>query len=197
MSAQDMKDFMLKHRIQKVIDATHPYAVEVTQNIHIACNELSIKNIRVCRENNTADNYAKFFADTLSVTDYLNAKDGNILLTTGSKTAENFTKINGYQQRCVIRILPCEENIRHCRNLGFENIIAENPPFSAEDNINLIHQYNIKFLVTKDSGKAGGFMCKLQSAKECGIECLVIRRPKDKGISLLEVQKLLTEYAYG
>ena len=197
MSAEDMEKFITQHHIQMIIDATHPYAVEVTKNIQSVCEKLSVENIRVCRENDTADNYAKFFADTLAVTEYLNTKDGNILLTTGSKEAEIFTKIKDYQSRCVIRILPCAENIQHCRNLGFENIVAENPPFSVEDNKKLIHKYDIQFLVTKDSGKTGGFPYKLQSAKECDIECLVICRPKDKGISLLEVQKLLTEYAYG
>ncbi len=197
MSAEDMEKFITQHHIQMIIDATHPYAVEVTKNIQSVCKKLFVQNIRVCRENDTADNYAKFFADTLAVTEYLNTKDGNILLTTGSKTAETFTQINGYSQRCIIRILSCEENIQHCRKLGFENIVAENPPFSVEDNKKLIYQYDIRFLVTKDSGKTGGFDNKLQSAKECDIECLVICRPKDNGISLLEVQKLLTEYAYG
>ncbi len=193
MSAEDMENFITQHHIQMVIDATHPYAVEVTKNIQSVCKRLSVENIRVCRENDTVDNYAEFFPDKKTVIDYLNTKDGNIFLTTGSKEAEIFTKIHRYQDRCLIRILPYEENIQYCRNLGFKNIIAENPPFSAEDNIKLIHRYNIAFLVTKDSGKTGGFDSKLQSAKECDIEFLVICRPKDSGLSLETVKNRLWE----
>ena len=196
MSVEDMGKFIIQHHIQMIIDATHPYAVEVTKNIQSVCEKISVENIRVCREHNTVDNYAKFFPDKQAVIDYLNTKDGNIFLTTGSKEAEIFTKIQNYQSRCVIRILPYEENIQHCQNLGFENIIAERPSFSVEENIALIHKYNIKFLVTKDSGKTGGFDSKLQSAKECDIECLVIRRPKDSGLSLETVKSRLWEKYY-
>ena len=193
MSAEDMKKFMIQHHIQTVIDATHPYATEVTKNIQCVCKKLSVENIRVCRESEKADSYAEFFPDMLSVVDYLNTKDGNILLTTGSKEAEIFTQVHHYQNRCIIRILPYEENIQHCRNLGCENIIAEKPPFSTEDNNRLIRQYGIEFLVTKDSGKTGGFDSKLQSAKECAIECLVVCRPNDSGQAIENVKNLLSE----
>ena len=193
LQAEEMTAEFARLEPALVLDATHPYAVEVTKNIQSVCERLSVENIRICRENDTADNYAKFFDDTLAVTEYLNTKNGNIFLTTGSKEAETFTKIKDYQSRCVIRILPCEENIQHCRNLGFENIVAKKPPFSVEENITLIHEYDIQFLVTKDSGKTGGFDSKLQSAKECDIEFLVIRRPQDSGLLLETVKSILWE----
>ena len=47
-------------------------------------------------------------------------------------------------------------------------------PFSAELNIAMIKQLDIKYLVTKDTGASGGFPEKVRAAKGCGVELIVI-----------------------
>ncbi len=192
MSVQHMTEFIFTHHIRTVIDATHPYATEVTQNIRSACHISSAEYIRVCRDRCEPCSYATYFQNIPSLIDYLNTKDGNILLTTGSKEAEHFTAVTDYQNRCIIRILPCQEHKQHCQRLGYRHIVARKPPFSVKDNTELIDKYDIRFLVTKESGKAGGFDSKLQSAEQRHIAVLVVSRPNDEGVSLAEVKTILS-----
>ena len=45
----------------------------------------------------------------------------------------------------------------------------------------MIKHFNAKYLVTKDSGKAGGFEEKISAALNTGTDCIVIRRPLENG----------------
>ena len=56
-------------------------------------------------------------------------------------------------------------------------------PFGKELNIALMHQFAIRWLVTKDGGNPGGFAEKLEAARVCGVRSIVIRRPADQGES--------------
>ena len=80
--------------------------------------------------------------------------------------------------------------------LGFEgkNLIAMQGPFSKELNAAMLRQYDCRYLVTKDSGKAGGFEEKIQAATECGAIPVIIGRPvQEKGISVKECKRMLPE----
>ena len=58
----------------------------------------------------------------------------------------------------------------------------------------LIRQFDIKMLVTKASGKSGGFWEKVEAARECGVELIVIRRPiQEEGLSLEDAKRELEE----
>ena len=71
--------------------------------------------------------------------------------------------------------------------LDGKQIIAMQGPFSKEMNTATIRQYAIRFLVSKDGGKAGGFAEKAAAAKETGTELIVLRRPEENGLSFDEV----------
>ena len=49
-NAAEMRDILIQNQITHVIDATHPYAVEATQNIRAACEQLHIPCIRIKRD---------------------------------------------------------------------------------------------------------------------------------------------------
>ena len=83
-----------------------------------------------------------------------------------------------------------------CRDLGFEgkNLIAMQGPFSEEMNRAMLRQYDCRYLVTKDSGKAGGFPEKIQAAISCGAVPVIIGRPfGDTGISPGACRRMLAE----
>lgn len=50
LDAWQMQDFMIKNRIKRVVDATHPYAREVTANIVQAAHGANVEYIRVVRD---------------------------------------------------------------------------------------------------------------------------------------------------
>lgn len=171
-----------------IIDATHPYAKDVTANIKTACEVLGKKYIRVSREDIFCEN-AVYFDTIEDAAQFLKNQAGRIFVSTGSKEADKYTVIDDYENRIVIRILDSDEALKKCRNLGFKNILCGLGPFTVEENIRDFK--GCSWLVTKSSGKAGGFEEKIKAARELGMKTAVIKRPDDKGYSLEEVYKMI------
>lgn len=171
-----------------VIDATHPYAKEVTENIKAACGITGKKYIRILRDDKYCKN-AVYFESIENAVKFLNKKNGRIFVSTGSKEAEKYTAIDGFEKRISIRILNKPEPIKRCESLGYKNIICGLGPFTVEENIK--HFNGCIWLVTKSSGKAGGFTEKIEAAEKLGMKIIVIKRPDDTGMTLEEVIKMI------
>ena len=85
--------------------------------------------------------------------------------------------------RLYPRVLPTPDGIAACEaaNVPHRNIIAMQGPFSLALNKALITQFQIRYLVTKDGGAAGGFAEKVQAAADTGAQLVVLRRPPETG----------------
>ena len=66
-------------------------------------------------------------------------------------------------------------------------------PFTREMNKAMLTQYNVKWLVTKDGGKAGGFTDKTEAAREKYVPLVLIRRPQEDGQTMEEILHELGE----
>ena len=191
-----------------VIDATHPYAAQVTANIRRACMDAQKRYIRIVRKSTFAGEPAgvTVLADAQAVTQWANREENikkKILLTTGSKDLMIYTAIDSYRDRVWPRILPDMDSLRIATELGYKksNIICMQGPFSTEMNIAMIKSVGAQVLVTKDTGKTGGFDSKLEAALRSGIEAVVIGRPSDQeamqadsqGMSIEELQGYIYE----
>ena len=164
LDKEQMQELFAAERPELVLDATHPYAAEVTVNIREACENTAVSYVRVLREGGVHKD-AVYVENTEAAVDYLKHVSGNVLLTTGSKELSAYTEIPGFQERMFARVLSIQNVIETCRMLGFEgkNLIAMQGPFSKELNAAMLRQYDCRYLVTKDSGKAGGFEEKIQA----------------------------------
>ena len=193
-----------------VIDATHPYAAQVTANIRRACMDAQKRYIRIVRKStfkSAADSAGvTVLADAQALCEWANREENikkKILLTTGSKDLMIYTAIDSYRDRVWPRILPDMDSLRIATELGYKksNIICMQGPFSTEMNIAMIKSVGAQVLVTKDTGKTGGFDSKLEAALRSGIEAVVIGRPSDQeamqadsqGMSIEELQGYIYE----
>ena len=191
-----------------VIDATHPYAAQVTANIRRACRDAQKRYIRIVRKSTFSGEPAgvTVLADAQALCEWANREENikkKILLTTGSKDLRIYTEIEGYRDRVWPRILPDMDSLRIATELGYKksNIICMQGPFSTEMNIAMIKSVGADVLVTKDTGATGGFDSKLEAALSSGIEAVVIGRPSDQearqadseGMSLEELQRHIDE----
>ncbi|MCR5619940.1 MAG: precorrin-6A reductase [Lachnospiraceae bacterium] len=193
MDAEEMKGFFSASGLSEeaiIVDATHPYASEVTKNIKAACAEKNLRYIRVIRsgDESIAGDFPRY-ATVEDCAKALNNTDSNILLTTGSKELGVYVKnvSEDVLARTYVRVLPSVESLEKCAEAGIEktHIIAMHGPFSRDMNAALIRQYSIKHLVTKESGEAGGFDEKIGSAMDEGIIAHIIERPsKEEGMSV-------------
>lgn len=190
MDARQITELIRNEGFSAVVDTTHPYAVEVTQNIRKAATDTGIPYLRLLRESSQLDG-AVIVSSAEEAAETLKDRPGNVLLTTGSKELGAYTGIPDYKERLYPRVLPTVESIEACLSHGFKSshIIAMHGPFSRELNVAMMRQFNIKTLVTKDGGKPGGFSDKLEAVRELGAELIVIGRPTEEvnGFSLGEV----------
>ena len=79
-----------------------------------------------------------------------------------------------------MRCAPTSESLRELEQAGvpLSQICGQQGPFSVEENQRILERWKIEVLVTKDSGKAGGYLEKYQAAKALGIPLIVLQRPR-------------------
>lgn len=196
LSREEMEAFFLKEAPNFVLDATHPYAAEVTDNIKSACEKTGFFYQRVLREQGRQAEKAVYVESTEAAAEFLNTTEGNVLLTTGSKELKKFLGVKDYKERLYARVLSLPSVMEECSAAGFEgkHLIGMQGPFSRELNEAMLRQFHCRYLVTKDSGKAGGFQEKIDAAFSCGAIPVIIGRPlKEEGLSLVECKKWLSQ----
>lgn len=185
-NAEEIEALIRETQAQLLIDATHPYAVEVTKTLKAVSQATGTDYIRVLRGVEDADGCV-FVDDTDAAVRYLNETEGNALLTVGSKELSRYTAVRDFGTRLFARILPVKESADAAFQLGFsgKNLICMQGPFSEEMNEATIRATGAKYLVTKDTGSAGGFAEKIAAAKACGVTPIVIRRPvEEQGVDV-------------
>lgn len=196
LTTGQMEDLMKVEQITLVIDATHPYAVAVSENIQNACKQCGTEYLRLLRGNsNIRENKDITVVSSIDeAVEFLNNTEGNVLVTTGSKELAKYTAIPDYQNRIFARVLSTPEVAEACAKLGFQgkNLICMQGPFSEELNIAMLKQIKASYLVTKDSGKSGGFEEKITAARRAGAQVILIGRPvEETGYSMGEILELL------
>lgn len=209
MDEAQMRAFLREGKYRVTVDATHPYAAEVSKNIRAACEKEKVPYLRYLRPS-TRQETAKAGADkadaekSLQVcvdsareaAEYLEQQSGTVFLTTGSKELHIFTETFSDKTRLFARVLPSAEVIASCRALGLEGkqICGMQGPFSAALNEAMLRQTKAAYLVTKDTGKTGGFPEKLEAAQKLGVCTVIIRRPEDAGYDWEDVKARLLPY---
>lgn len=184
MNQEEIEVYIKAGNFGAVVDATHPYAEVVTQNIKNAMQDMDIPYLRLKRESNVTSSYEKihYFKDSVSCAKALEKTDGNILLTTGSKELSVFAKFIDRKERLYVRVLPGIESLQLCMDCGIagKQILALQGPFTTQMNEAMFRQYQIKCLVTKESGNAGGYQEKLDAAQNLGIPVFTIGCPAEQ-----------------
>ena len=187
MDEEEMERFIEENDIRLVIDATHPFAREVTENIRSACEkarirleevryvrcirpfekrpssgqsaEISETEDRVAGGERTQGERIIYTESVQEAVEYLKKTTGNILIATGSKELHLYTEIENYRERCFARVLSTEPAVKESVRLGFEgsHLFAMQGPFAQDLNLALLRQTKAAYFVTKETGKAGGF----------------------------------------
>lgn len=188
--------------IKLIIDATHPYAVNVSRNAITASKKAGIAYLRYERAAVPLPDYEKLYR----VTDFTEAADlaarlgGTVFLTTGSRQLKVFTSAPSLVgHRLVARVLPDAGVIAECTSLGLtaKDIIAMQGPFSQELNAALFKAYQAEAIVMKNSGAIGGSDTKITAAIELGLSIVVIDRPQIEYPQIVYTREEVLSYAKG
>lgn len=199
MPPNRMEALMRDEAATCVIDATHPYAVGVSGSIAASAQAVGLPRYRVLREGEPQGPWVGCDSAQEAAA-YVARAAGRVLLTTGSKDLSCYVAaMSDFADRLFVRILPVASSLEAAVGLGIptSHIVGMQGPFSKRFNMALIRELNIDVMVTKASGNAGGFWEKVDAARECGIELVVIHRPVvEQGVDGEELQRLL-EDAWG
>ena len=177
-----------------VIDATHPYAEEVSRHIRKACTKTGVPLRRVLRAASREEDCIRVDS-CKAAAEYLNRRPGNVLIATGSKALRDYGCLA--PERMYPRVLPTHEALNICEEMGIphRNILALQGPFTLAMNVAMLEQYHISYLVTKDGGTVGGFTEKQQAARQAGAQLILVGRPPDSGESMEQLLRELEEWA--
>lgn len=188
MNYEEMCSFIKKYRPELVVDSSHPYALVVTETVKKACEATNTEYMRMLRPPSKHPG-AVSVKDFREAIELLSHTEGHIFLTTGSKNLVDFTVLPNFSERITARVLPLLSSLTNALDLGYKpaNIICMQGPFSKELNIAMFKRYNTKFVVSKDSGKVGGFEEKLEAAEEVGAELILIDRNPEVGDNLTDI----------
>lgn len=181
LDADGFSRLIRERGVSTVVDATHPYAVDVSQNAMDACKETNVRYVRFERQEVNVPEHplihkVKTMADAVERTRALGKR---VFLTAGVSSVAPFVVLRG-EKELYVRILPIPEHITLCLGMGIppNNIIAMHGPFSEELNRAMFRQYQINTMVTKESGETGGALEKIHAALAGGIDTVIIGRPR-------------------
>ena len=191
-------------QIDLIIDAAHPFAVNLHQTVASSARTLSTSLVR----------YERVGQERLShplvryVTDYNEAvlllqKLGNpsLLALSGVQSIPKLTK---YWRDSVtyFRILDRPESkvIADQNHFPRERLILGYPSESLAQEVSLYSALNIKAILTKESGHNGGQAIKIKAAIKMNIPAIIIKKPLlpdcDFTVSnTVELNQLLTKMA--
>lgn len=185
LTAEALPAFLQSYRIVAIVDASHPFAVEVSQRAIAAATQFNIPYLRYERPALSADPQLGQAApqvvmldsfQTLVAGNYLQQQ--RVLLTVGYRPLALFQP---WQEKATLfaRILPSVTALSAALQAGFtpDRIIAMRPPISANLERALWTQWQLSMVVTKASGVAGGENTKQQVATELDITLVTISRP--------------------
>ncbi|MFA6161939.1 MAG: precorrin-3B C(17)-methyltransferase [Methylobacter sp.] len=188
---------LTQNHARAIVDATHPYASLISEQLMGLSQSLNIPYLRYerpssvgCAERSEAhlsdsDALPSSAHPTCSSIEHA-AKQAialgrHIFLTTGSKDLATFLNAPGASDReWFVRITPEPEFIQRAIDLGIprSHICAMQGPFSEAFNTALWRDLKIDCVITKDSGDAGGYQAKVAATRALNIPLLVIKRPK-------------------
>lgn len=169
-----MLNYVNEHGITQIVDATHPYAVNISRNAALAAEAANIACSRFCRPAWYAepeDNWVNV-EDWTGVVDQLQSYSVP-LLSAGQMPEEVLKRVVDGTAQPVLRtavapayVLP--EKLTWLKAIG---------PFSFEEEYTLINQHRIDVVVSKNSG-GEATSAKLAVARQLGLPVIMFQRPE-------------------
>jgi precorrin-6A/cobalt-precorrin-6A reductase len=192
LTPESLPPFIQAHQIGAILDASHPFAAEISQLAIAVAQEYQLPYLRYerpevgemekIREMGQEESGASTIVyldgfESLLAGNYLVGQ--RVLLTLGYRSLPLFQP---WQERATLfaRILPSVTALQAALQAGFtsDRLIAIRPPISAELEQALWQQWQITTVVTKASGVAGGEDIKRQIAAKLNICLIVMGRPQ-------------------
>jgi precorrin-6A/cobalt-precorrin-6A reductase len=172
-----LKQFLAEEKIDVVIDATHPFAVQMSRHAEVACWELGLPLAVLTRpawEAVEGDRWTRV-PDMAAAIVALGQTPRRVFLTIGGLQLAAFAAAPWHHY--VVRTIEPPDAIGL---LPSHRLILSRPPFDMEDEVGLMRAEGVEVMVSKNSGGVAA-AAKLASARLLGIEVVMVERPAGGG----------------
>jgi precorrin-6A/cobalt-precorrin-6A reductase len=169
--AAGLARFLLERGIDRVLDATHPFAAQISAHAEHACREAGVPRVRLLRPpwvSVAGDRWTEV-ASIAEAAQRLPELGRRVFLTLGSRELDAFAQLDIWFLVRTIEtagVLPLPQG----------QWLTGRGPFAVEDELSLLRTHAIDVLVTKASG-GGATYAKLVAARRAGLPVLMVRRP--------------------
>ena len=176
MEEPEMVAFCQEHDIRLIVDAAHPFAVNLHCNVIDLAGQIGVPVVRYDRIYPPHDEDIVWCKDYDDAVAQLKAHGVHRLVAlTGVNT---ITKLRDYWQGddCWFRILNREESLAGAQKAGFptDHLVY----YEKDDTASLIERLHPQAIITKESGLSGGYDEKVEAARQAGIQIYVVERPE-------------------
>lgn len=173
---------ILANRVRAVVDATHPYAVNITGMALELCYKRQVHYIRLERPSARIPEHPLIMVapNLEKAMDIALVKNKVLFSTLGSRNlARLMVEARKKSAKLIARVLPEPEVIRECHDIGLlpGQIVAAQGPFSREFNREMFRAYGADMIITKESGCSGGVDTKILAALDLEIPVIIWARP--------------------
>jgi precorrin-6A/cobalt-precorrin-6A reductase len=163
--------FLATNQVAALVDATHPFSVQISAHAVAATKAASVPLIRLLRKPwapQVNDRWTEV-DDMVAAAAALGPLPKRVFLTTGKTDIAAFrpASIHSYLVRVIDPFDP---------ELPSARVITARGPFTVDDERALLRREKIDVVVTKNSG-AAETRAKLKAARDLGIDVIVVRRP--------------------
>jgi precorrin-6A/cobalt-precorrin-6A reductase len=177
-----LKAYLVERRVQAVIDATHPFAAQMSRHAADACGELRVPLAVLSRPAWSRQDGDRWIgvADMAAAVRALGEPARTVFLTVGALQLAVFAAAP--QHRYIVRTIDPPEAIR---SLPRHRLILARGPFSVEDEIALMRTEHVDALVTKNSGGTAT-EAKIAAARTLGVEVVIVERPAPEAVPVFD-----------
>lgn len=167
--------YLREHMFEAVVDATHPFAAQVSANAAAACDEVGVPRVALSRPSWRAQAGDRWYevANAEAAAACLPGLGSQpprcVLLALGQRDLLPFAAL---AMRFVLRAV---EQPTVPAGLTHEVVLARGP-FALDAELDLLRRYCIDAIVARNSGGTGAY-AKLTAARELGLPVVLISRP--------------------
>jgi precorrin-6A/cobalt-precorrin-6A reductase len=168
-----LADYIREQGVTHVVDATHPFAAEMSRHAVEACAATGIPLLALERApwvRATDDNWTEV-ADVDAAVAALPEKHGRVFLAIGRQHLAPFAAKP--QHAYTLRFVDAPDG---ALPLPDAEVIVSRGPFTLQSDRELMRSRGIEFLVARNSGGAGA-RAKIDAARELGLPVIMIERP--------------------
>jgi precorrin-6A/cobalt-precorrin-6A reductase len=170
--AEGLARYLRDERITHVVNATHPFAAQISANVVAAAETAGIPLLRLLRPAWTARRDDRWVAarHATEAAELCRREGGRIFLTLGSGELDAFAEVNN--AHFLVRMVDAPDRLplRDC------HVITARGPFSLQEEMRLLVEHHIGLIVAKNSGGDATY-AKIEAARRTGLPVIMIERP--------------------